>query len=97
MALTQSVGTAIAVVVFFVIYQQFENYLIAPKVFASAVSLSPITVFLCVMLGGAIGGLVGVIMALPIAAAMKVVFRHAFRNQLAVIEDREVPAALAPP
>jgi predicted PurR-regulated permease PerM len=96
-ALTQSVGVAVAVVVFFVIYQQVENFLIAPRVFASAVSLSPITVFISVLLGGAIGGFIGVILALPIAAALKVIFRHVFREQLGTIEGRDVPDLLRPP
>jgi predicted PurR-regulated permease PerM len=95
-ALTQSIGTAVAVTIFFIIYQQLENFLIAPKVFSSAVALRPFTVFLAILIGGAIAGVVGVVMALPIAAALKVVFRHVFREQLSAIEGRAVPDLLAP-
>jgi predicted PurR-regulated permease PerM len=95
-ALTVGVGTAVAVVVFFVIYQQVENYVIAPRVFASAVSLTPISVFLAVLLGGTVGGLLGAVIALPVAASLKVIFQYVFRDRLAQIEGRAVPESLAP-
>jgi len=96
-ALTVGVGTAVVVVVFFVIYQQLENYVIAPRVFASAVSLTPMSVFLAVLFGGAVGGLLGAVIALPVAASLTVIFQYVFRDQLAQIEGRDVPEALAPP
>ncbi|MGH8827265.1 MAG: AI-2E family transporter [Jiangellaceae bacterium] len=96
-ALTVSLGTAVAVLIFFVLYQQVENYLVAPRVFASAVSLTPITVFLAVLFGGAVGGFVGAIIALPVAATLKVIFRYVYRTELAASEGRVVPEALAPP
>jgi len=96
-ALTVGVGTAVVVVVFFVIYQQLENYVIAPRVFASAVSLTPMSVFLAVLFGGTVGGLLGAVIALPVAASLTVIFQYVFRDQLAQIEGRDVPEALAPP
>ncbi|SDU78804.1 AI-2E family transporter [Jiangella alkaliphila] len=82
-ALTVSIGTAVAVAVFFIAYQQFENFVIAPRVFASAVSLSPMTVFLAVLVGGTLAGFIGAILALPVAATVTVIFRYAFRHSLA--------------
>jgi predicted PurR-regulated permease PerM len=96
-ALTQSVGAAVVVLIFFIVYQQVENLVIGPRVFASAVFLRPMTVFLAVLFGGTVGGFVGAIVALPIAAALKVVFRYVFRGQLAVIDGRAVPESVAPP
>jgi predicted PurR-regulated permease PerM len=95
-ALTVSIGTAVAVVVFFVVYQQIENYVVAPRVFAYAVSLTPITVFLAVLLGGTVGGFVGAVIALPVAASLKVIMQYVFRARLTQIEGRTVPASLAP-
>ncbi|PSL02819.1 putative PurR-regulated permease PerM [Haloactinopolyspora alba] len=94
-ALTVSVGTAVVVAVFFVAYQQFENFVIAPRVFASAVSLTPMTVYLAVLVGGVLAGFVGAILALPVAATLTVVFRYAFRRSLATMEARAVPEAVA--
>lgn len=96
-ALTVSVGMAVAVAVFFILYQQFENFFIAPRVFASAVSLTPMTVYLAVLTGGVLAGFVGAILALPLAATLMVVFRYVFRNSLQEVERRAVPEPLASP
>lgn len=75
-ALTQSVGLAVATLVFFCVYQMVENYLVAPRVFARTVELSPAAAFVALLLGGAVGGLLGAITALPITAAGKVILRQ---------------------
>lgn len=85
-ALTESVNLAIVAFVALLAYQQFENYLLAPRVFSKAVDLSPIAVFIAVLAGAAIGGAIGALTALPVAASLKVVFRYVFRNQLGRIE-----------
>lgn len=88
-ALTESWHLALAVFVIFLAYQQFENYVLAPRVFARAVDLSPIAVFIAVLVGAAVGGAIGALTALPITAALKVVFRYVFRNQLGRIDSVE--------
>jgi predicted PurR-regulated permease PerM len=88
-ALTESWHLALAVFVIFLAYQQFENYVLAPRVFARAVDLSPIAVFIAVLVGAAVGGAIGALTALPITAALKVVFRYLFRNQLGRIDSVE--------
>ncbi len=57
---------------FFVAYQQLENYLIAPRVLRNTVDMSAVAVLLAALLGGSVLGLVGALMAIPIAAAIKV-------------------------
>ncbi|MFI6520120.1 AI-2E family transporter [Spirillospora sp. NPDC050679] len=84
--LTQSLGLAVAAIVFFFVYQHVENYLIAPKVFAKAVALSPVTVFISALFGVAVGGFVGAVVALPCVAALKVVLRYVFRDRLARLD-----------
>ena len=64
----------VVVVIFFVSYQQLENYLIAPRVQNQAVSLSAAAVLLAGLIGATILGLIGALMAIPIAAALKVIF-----------------------
>ena len=61
-------------VLFFVGYQQLENYLIAPRVQKQAVSLSAAAVLLAGLIGATVLGLIGALMAIPIAAALKVIF-----------------------
>jgi predicted PurR-regulated permease PerM len=55
------------------------------------------SVFLAVLFGGTVGGLLGAVIALPVAASLTVIFQYVFRDQLAQIEGRDVPEALAPP
>jgi predicted PurR-regulated permease PerM len=64
-------GTVV-VAVFFLLYQQLENYLIAPRVLRNTVDLSSVAVLLAALVGGAVLGVVGAIMAIPIVAAGKV-------------------------
>lgn len=57
---------------FFLLYQQLENYFIAPRVLRNTVDLSSIAVLLAALVGGTVLGVVGAVMAIPIAAAIKV-------------------------
>ncbi|WP_412543985.1 AI-2E family transporter [Longispora sp. K20-0274] len=65
---------AVAVAGFFVVYQQLENYLIAPRVMRNAVDMPAIGVLLAALVGGQILGLVGALMAIPLAAAIKIIY-----------------------
>ncbi len=85
-ALTVGLGLAVTTLVFFLVYQQVENYLIAPRLFSRAVNLSPAAVFIAILIGAAIAGVVGALVALPVTAALKEVGRYLFRDQLAEIE-----------
>ncbi|MGE5226400.1 MAG: AI-2E family transporter [Planctomycetaceae bacterium] len=63
----------VGVAVFFVLYQQFENYVIVPRVMQDAVNLSPASVIISTLVGGSLAGFAGALLALPVAATMKVV------------------------
>ncbi len=63
----------IIVLVYFLLYQQFENYLLAPRVMQNAVDLSPAAVIISTLIGGSLLGFAGALLALPIAATVKVV------------------------
>ncbi|HEY0640870.1 MAG TPA: AI-2E family transporter [Pseudonocardiaceae bacterium] len=97
-ALTDSLALGLITLAFLVAYQQFENYVLAPRVFSSAVDLSPVAVFIAVLVGGSALGVIGALTALPVAAAMKVVFRYVFRERLRRIEtdDEAVVADTRP-
>jgi predicted PurR-regulated permease PerM len=74
----------VIVAVFFVAYQQLENYLIAPRILRSTVSLSAAAVLLAALIGGTALGLVGALMAIPVAAGLKVVLAERLRARDAV-------------
>jgi predicted PurR-regulated permease PerM len=96
-AFFSSIGDGVATIVFFAIYQQVENYVIVPRVMRKAVDLSPATVILSVLIGGSLAGFAGALLALPLAAAAKVVLRDLWlRERLALPADVGVAGSLEP-
>jgi predicted PurR-regulated permease PerM len=85
--------TTVVVAIFFVAYQQVENYFIAPRILRSTVSLSAAAVLLAGLIGGAVLGLIGALMAIPVAAGLKVVLAE--RLQVRDSADAE-PAGAEP-
>jgi predicted PurR-regulated permease PerM len=75
-ALFSSVADAIALAVYFVVYQRVENYLILPRIMGKAIDLSAPTVIITLLIGSSLAGLAGALLALPIAAALKVIIRE---------------------
>lgn len=75
-ALTVSVPLAIVTLAYFLVYQQVENYLVAPRVFSRTIQISPLGAFIAVLVGGAVAGVLGAVLALPIAGAGAVVLRQ---------------------
>ncbi len=72
----QSPGTGVACVVFYIAYQQLENYVIYPRVMRRAVDVpAPVTI-VAVLIGGALLGVTGALLAIPIAAAALLVIRQ---------------------
>ena len=73
---TESVTVGLVCIAFYVAYQQFENYVVYPRVMRRAVDVpAPLTV-VAVLLGGALLGVVGALLAIPIAAALLLVLRQ---------------------
>jgi Predicted permease len=59
----------VVLVVFFVVYQQFENNVLQNLVYSKTVSLSPLVVFIAALIGARLAGIVGVLLAIPLASA----------------------------
>jgi predicted PurR-regulated permease PerM len=71
-----SFGDAVVTTIFFIVYQQVENYVIVPRVMKKAVDLSPAAVIVSTLIGGSLVGFAGALIALPIAATIKVVIKE---------------------
>jgi predicted PurR-regulated permease PerM len=78
LALTQSPFLALMVLVLFVIVQQLEGYIFSPFVMKRALGLNPLVVMISIIIGGQLGGVLGVLVAVPLVAAMAVVFGDIF-------------------
>ncbi|MFI6263409.1 AI-2E family transporter [Micromonospora sp. NPDC051006] len=66
----------IVVLVFFVVYQQFENHVLQPIILARAVRLNPLTVLVSVLLAANLAGLVGALLAIPAAGIVQILLRE---------------------
>jgi predicted PurR-regulated permease PerM len=68
-----SITAGVVLIVFFVVYQQFENHVLQPLVYGRTVQLSPLVVLIAVLMGAKLAGVVGALGAIPIAGSMQVV------------------------
>lgn len=73
-----SVPVGIACLVFFVLYQQLENWLIAPKVMKRSVDVSDLAVIVSALIGAVLLGAVGALIAIPVVAAVQLIARELF-------------------
>ena len=69
-------GAAVILLVVILVYQQIENYVIQPLVYGEVVELSGFATIAVVMAGGAILGVIGAILAVPVAASVKVIIKE---------------------
>jgi predicted PurR-regulated permease PerM len=74
LAFTEGPGTGVAAAVFFVLYLQFENHVLSPLVVGQAVRLSPPATMTAALVGVSAGGVIGALIAVPLVAAVKVVY-----------------------
>ncbi len=72
-ALTVSWPVALATAAFYIVYRNLEDYLITPRVMNRTVQVSGLVTVLAVLIGGALLGIIGALIAIPIAAAIKLV------------------------
>jgi predicted PurR-regulated permease PerM len=66
-------------VVFAIAYQQFENYVIQPRIQSRAVQLDPFVIVVAAIFGGTLLGVVGALLAIPVAAAGQIGVREFMR------------------
>ncbi|WP_330285267.1 AI-2E family transporter [Streptomyces sp. NBC_00588] len=80
---------ALWVLLFVVIYQQFENYLLQPKLTARTVDVHPAVAFGSVIAGTALLGAVGALIAIPAVATFQA-FLAAYVKRYDVTDDPRV-------
>ena len=68
--------TTIIWTVFAIAYQQFENYVVQPRIQSRAVALDPFLVVVAALFGGALLGVIGALLSIPTAAAIQIAARE---------------------
>jgi predicted PurR-regulated permease PerM len=90
--IASGLAPALILLAVILVYQQVENYLIQPAVMKQAVELSGFATIAVVLLGSALLGVVGAVLAVPVAASIKVVLREVTkgrREQMAMLRATE--------
>jgi len=90
---------AVATVIVLVLVQQLDTRLLSPRVLSRTASqMNPVTILLSLLVGGTLLGLWGMLLAVPVVAAVKVVFLHVWdvRSSWPPRPSQE-PALTAPP
>jgi predicted PurR-regulated permease PerM len=77
--------------IFAIAYQQFENYVVQPRIQSRAVALDPFLVVIAAIFGGTLLGVIGALLAIPTAAAVQIAIREYLDYR------REARASAAPP
>jgi predicted PurR-regulated permease PerM len=82
-ALFMPFPTVIWVVLFFLVIQQIENNVLAPRISGHAVGLHPLGALFALLAGFQLAGLLGGLFAVPLAGVLWVLLGAAYRNVLA--------------
>jgi predicted PurR-regulated permease PerM len=64
---------------FAIAYQQFENYVVQPRIQSRAVDLDPFVVVVAALFGGTLFGILGALVAIPTAAAIQIGIKEFLR------------------
>lgn len=79
-ALSQSLGVALFLTGYYIIYQQVENNVFEPLIQAKRTHLTPLIVLVSAVIGVHIGGFLGALLAIPIGACALVAIEYAFED-----------------
>lgn len=75
-ALAYDPTLALVVVIYYVVYQQIENYVIVPRIMARTVSVPGAVTVISVLIGGTLLGVLGALVAIPVAAGILLVYEE---------------------
>ena len=67
---------ALIALVYYVVYQQLENYVVAPKIMQRTVSVPGAVTVVAALVGGALLGLLGALLAIPVAAGLLLIYEE---------------------
>jgi predicted PurR-regulated permease PerM len=74
--LADSVTAAVICAAFYTVYQQIENYVVAPRIMRRSLNLDPMITIISALIGGTLFGVVGALVAIPMGAAAVIIYRE---------------------
>jgi predicted PurR-regulated permease PerM len=94
-ALATSPVAALIILSYYIFYQQVENYIIQPRIQANSTNMSPLLVFISVIVGVSFGGLFGGLFAIPVAGCIRILFLDYLKNHEYIVDKPTVKSELA--
>jgi predicted PurR-regulated permease PerM len=76
-----SVVAGVVLIIFFVVYQQFENHVLQPLVYNRTVALSPLAILVSILVGAELAGVLGALAAIPVAGAIQILIVDFLRER----------------
>ncbi len=92
-ALVDSPTLAIYVLIVLGAIQQFENFVLTPKIIGFRTGLHPLTVIFVVLVGGHWFGILGMVFSVPVAAALKLIL-SVIHSKLVAFKDKNQETVL---
>jgi predicted PurR-regulated permease PerM len=77
-AFLHSVPAGVIALIFYIVYQQFENHVLQVAVMSKTVDVDPLTVLISVLVGVELFGFLGALLAIPFAGILQVVVRNVY-------------------
>ena len=77
-AFLHSTSAGIVMVIFYVVYQQFENHVLQVTIMSRTVKVNPLTVLVSVLVGVELLGFLGALLAIPVAGVIQVIARDIY-------------------
>jgi len=77
-------GTAnvVSVIVFLAVYRLFLDYVLQPWIMGEGLELPPLAIIFAILAGERLGGIAGMILAVPMLAALRIVYTHYRRHRV---------------
>ncbi len=80
-------------IIYAIVYQQVENYVIQPQIQRRAVAVEPFVILVAVLFGSTLFGVLGALLAIPAAASIQIAVREWMDYRRAVVLGVEEPPA----
>ncbi len=77
--LFHSFSAGLIILIYYILYQQFENYVLQPKIQANSTKMSPLLVFISLVIGIDFGGLLGGLVAIPLMGCLRILILELFK------------------
>jgi predicted PurR-regulated permease PerM len=96
-ALFHSTSAGLVILAYYLLYQQFENYIIQPRIQANSTNMSPLLVFMSLVVGVSFGGLFGGLIAIPTAGCARILLLEYLHSKdiIGTVVNQEVKEATA--